>query len=272
LSEFAPARAGWWYKPDYIINELNINSAVATPWHDEVVLLRENKPYTITGYAYTGGGRKIIRCEVSVDDGKTWRQANIHRFEKPNPYGKTWAWVFWDLTVSTFEFTQCKELLVRAWDSSQNGQPAMITWNLTGMMNNSYFRIKIHPHTAGNAIGLRFQHPAPLYPGKLGNKGWREEESTEAVEASPKVEKLKELPNAPKYTMEEISQHDNEDSCWFVREGRVYDATSFLNDHPGGADSVLLVAGQEATVEFDSVHSAEAKKQLEDFYIGDVAE
>lgn len=45
---------GWWYKPDYIINELNINSAVARPWHDEVILLRENKPYTITGYAYTG--------------------------------------------------------------------------------------------------------------------------------------------------------------------------------------------------------------------------
>lgn len=45
---------GWWYKPEYIINELNINSAVARPRHDEIILLRENKPYTISGYAYTG--------------------------------------------------------------------------------------------------------------------------------------------------------------------------------------------------------------------------
>lgn len=262
---------GWWYKPDYIINELNINSAVARPWHDEVILLRENKPYTITGYAYTGGGRFIIRCEVSLDDGQTWRQANIRRFEKPNPYGKYWSWVFWDLNVSTFEFTQCDELLVRAWDSSQNGQPEHITWNVMGMMNNCYFRIQIHPYTSGNSIGLRFQHPAPLYEGNLDNKGWREKLdcAPPVVEAKPAVKA--ETPKAEnKYSMDEIRQHDNEDSCWFVRDGKVYDATPFLEDHPGGADSILLVAGEDATVEFDAVHSAEAKKQLEDYYIGDV--
>lgn len=124
-----------------------------------------------------GGGRKIIRVEASLDDGKSWRQATIHRFEKPNPYGKYWCWVFWDLEVQTFDFTGCKEVLLRAWDSSQNGQPAHITWNVMGMMNNCYFRIKIHPYTdtAGN-IGFRFQHPAPIDVGKLGNTGWREEE------------------------------------------------------------------------------------------------
>ena len=28
---------GWWYKPDYIINELNINSAIASPYHGEEI-------------------------------------------------------------------------------------------------------------------------------------------------------------------------------------------------------------------------------------------
>lgn len=28
---------GWWYKPPYIINELNINSAIVYPRHGEVV-------------------------------------------------------------------------------------------------------------------------------------------------------------------------------------------------------------------------------------------
>ncbi len=149
--------SGWWYKPDFIINDLNINSAVARPWHDEVISLQENKPYTCRGYAYAGaalrahaygisrdhclygsmlpipksaqaaiaslycqsqydiclrpggfsilqywalitmllptlcfagGGRKIIRVEMSLDDGISWRLADIQRFEKPNEYGK----------------------------------------------------------------------------------------------------------------------------------------------------------------------------------------
>ena len=220
-----------------------------------------------------GGGRFVIRCEVSLDDGKTWRQANIRRFEKPNPYGKYWSWVFWDLTVSTFEFTQCKELLCRSWDSSQNGQPEHITWNVMGMMNNCYFRIQIHPYNHGSSIGLRFQHPAPLYEGKIGTKGWREATAPVEVDAKAEVKAstIKKETKVVKYTMEEIEKHDNEKSCWFVRGGRVYDATSYLDDHPGGAESILLVAGQDATVEFDSVHSEEAKKQLEDYYIGDVA-
>jgi hypothetical protein len=48
------ARAGWWFRPDFIINELNINSAVSRPWHDEVLPLATNNVYTMKGYAYTG--------------------------------------------------------------------------------------------------------------------------------------------------------------------------------------------------------------------------
>jgi nitrate reductase (NAD(P)H) len=83
-----PRPPGWWYKPDFIINELNINSAVSRPWHDEVLPLATNAPYTMTGYAYTGGGRKVIRVEVSLDDGATWRLADIKTFEEPNSYGE----------------------------------------------------------------------------------------------------------------------------------------------------------------------------------------
>ncbi len=28
--------AGWWFKPEYIINELNINAVITSPSHDEV--------------------------------------------------------------------------------------------------------------------------------------------------------------------------------------------------------------------------------------------
>jgi nitrate reductase (NAD(P)H) len=47
----------WWYKPECMINELNINSVITTPGHDEVLpinALTTQRPYTIKGYAYSG--------------------------------------------------------------------------------------------------------------------------------------------------------------------------------------------------------------------------
>lgn len=71
--------------------------------------------------------------------------------------------------------------------------------------------------------------------------------------------------------MEEVEKHTEDDSCWFVHGGKVYDATPFLEDHPGGADSILIVCGTDATVEFDEIHSADAKAQLGDYLLGDLA-
>merc|ERR1719198_2959069 len=67
---------GWWFKPDYIINELNINSAIARPRHGEVLALGApgtGATYAMQGYAYSGGGRKVIRVEISFDGGVSWR-------------------------------------------------------------------------------------------------------------------------------------------------------------------------------------------------------
>jgi len=287
VNEQLAKEEGWWFKPDYIINELNINSAVARPWHDEVVELKKNVPYNMKGYAYSGGGRKVIRVEASLDDGKSWRQATIHRFEKPNPYGKHWCWVLWDLDVQIFDFLKCKEVLVRAWDSSQNGQPAHITWNVMGMMNNCYFRIKVIPHLCEDGeIGVRFQHPAPTEVGAAGGIGWREEDNlrsralasvslpkslpfASALESKPKTLATGAKPK--KYTMEEVARHKTEESAWFVHEGKVYDATSFLEGHPGGAESILISAGVDATEEFNAIHSSKAREMLAEYYIGELA-
>merc|ERR1719311_1829208 len=48
---------GWWYKPDFIINELNINSAIASPDHQELLPIRGGgeQKFKVQGYAYSGG-------------------------------------------------------------------------------------------------------------------------------------------------------------------------------------------------------------------------
>ncbi|GAX75762.1 hypothetical protein CEUSTIGMA_g3205.t1 [Chlamydomonas eustigma] len=253
---------GWWFKPDFIINDLNINSAAARPWHDEFLPLTQNEPYTVRGYAYAGHGNKIIRVEISLDDGLSWRLAEIRRFEKPNAYGKYWCWVHWDIQVQIFEFLSSKELLVP----------------LMGMMNNCYFRIKILPDKdeVGN-LGLRFQHPAPVEVGSRGNIGWREEDNIKAqalLAAStagapvPVVAAVKADGDEKTFTLEDVALHNTEESAWFVHEGAVYDATPFLEQHPGGADSILIVTGMDATEDFNAIHSSKAKGMLKDYYLG----
>ncbi len=41
-----------------------------------------------------------------------------------------------------------------------------------------------------------------------------------------------------------MEEHADRESVWFVYEGKVYDGTKFLNDHPGGPESILIVGGQ----------------------------
>jgi nitrate reductase (NAD(P)H) len=63
------AKEGWWKDPNYILYDLNVNSTISAPGHDERVYLDRVKPYKMQGYAYSGGGRKITRVEVSFDGG-----------------------------------------------------------------------------------------------------------------------------------------------------------------------------------------------------------
>ncbi len=73
------------------------------------------------------------------------------------------------------------------------------------------------------------------------------------------------------FTMAEVEKHCTEDSAWIVVDGSVYDTTSYLKDHPGGAASIMLNAGADATEEFFAIHSEKARSMLDDFYIGELA-
>ena len=55
----------------------------------------------IRGYAYSGGGRRIIIVEVTLDGGQSWDLATFqpHERSRPNPYGKFWTWQLWSIKV-----------------------------------------------------------------------------------------------------------------------------------------------------------------------------
>lgn len=56
------------------------------------------------------------------------------------------------------------------------------------------------------------------------------------------------------FTEEEVAKHNKENDCWVIVKGVVLNLTSFLDDHPGGRDSILNFAGQDATESFDMLH------------------
>eukprot|EP00997_Jenningsia_sp_PLL12_P009154 NODE_6062_length_534_cov_15.746392_g5309_i0.p1 GENE.NODE_6062_length_534_cov_15.746392_g5309_i0~~NODE_6062_length_534_cov_15.746392_g5309_i0.p1 ORF type:complete len:126 (+),score=24.72 NODE_6062_length_534_cov_15.746392_g5309_i0:63-440(+) len=73
------------------------------------------------------------------------------------------------------------------------------------------------------------------------------------------------------FTEEEVKKHTTQEDCWLIIGGNVYDVTKFLDDHPGGVDTILDQAGIDATDEFEAVgHSQQALEMLPDYKIGTV--
>ena len=42
----------------------------------------------------------------------------------------------------------------------------------------------------------------------------------------------------------EIARHRTSESCWVIIRDQVYDVTTFLPDHPGGIQSIILWGGK----------------------------
>lgn len=86
--------------------------------------------------------------------------------------------------------------------------------------------------------------------------------------------------NVKYYTMAEVAAHGadpDSEECWTVIHGKVYDILEFAsNSHPGG-EVIFDACGKDATKLFETrptgsgtPHSAEARKILEKYYIGDL--
>lgn len=260
---------GWWHKPEYIINDLSVNSVITTPGHDEILPINTphaSTDYIVKGYAYSGRGNKVTRVEVTLDGGETWMLCQLDHSEKPNRYGKYWCWCFWSLQIDLLHLFGAKEIAVRAWDQSQNTQPERLNWNLMGMMNNCWFRVKINSSRpkGGEMIGFVFEHPTQ--PAN-DNGGWM-------VDRNLKIIKNKTLSGSTAaddrrhYSISEVGTHNSLNSAWIVVHGNVYDCTDFVRDHPGGVDSILINAGTDCTEEFDAIHSEKAKAMLDTYLIG----
>jgi nitrate reductase (NAD(P)H) len=283
----------WWYKPEYIFNELNINSAISAPGHGEELAIAKNidKMYTMSGYAYTGGGRLVTRVEVSLDGGVHWELAKLERKEQPTDHGMYWCWIWWDYQIKVADLVGCKELMCRAWDESNNCQPDHPTWNLMGMGNNQVFRTKVHMDKKATGEHV-FRFEQPTQPGQLTG-GWMttlagkpesagfgkllelHDGSAKADDAAAQASAAAQPANGssaePKlFTLQEVEKHNTEEDVWIIVNNKVYDCTEYLELHPGGVESITINAGSDSTEDFEAIHSTKARKMLDKYYIGDL--
>lgn len=71
---------------------------------------------------------------------------------------------------------------------------------------------------------------------------------------------------------DEVGKHNQKSDCWVIVHGKVYDVTSFLDQHPGGSAIILKYAGKDATKAFDPIHPSDTltKYLPQEFHLGPV--
>ncbi|KAE9977423.1 hypothetical protein BLS_004940 [Venturia inaequalis] len=71
------------------------------------------------------------------------------------------------------------------------------------------------------------------------------------------------------FSFSDVSEHASKKDLFMVVHDKVYNATSFVDEHPGGEEVLLDVGGQDATEAFEDVgHSDEAREILEGLLVG----
>jgi sulfite oxidase len=120
--------------PGLPLGQVAINCDILVP--EDGAALRAGRT-TVTGYAFGGDGRGVARVDVSLDQGRTWRQADL------DPGAGPWAWRHWRavLDLPAGEAT----ITARAWDTAAASQPESpeSLWNPGGYVNNSWPRVRV---------------------------------------------------------------------------------------------------------------------------------
>ncbi|MEE6471518.1 hypothetical protein FKM82_009291 [Ascaphus truei] len=128
------------------IQDLPVQSAITDPRPGQKVTLNDEGELTVKGYAWSGGGREVVRVDVSLDGGKTWRVAELTGEEQKA--GRAWAWKLWQLNAPLPDEDTDITIICKAVDLSYNVQPDTVApiWNLRGVLSNAWHRVRVTVH------------------------------------------------------------------------------------------------------------------------------
>ncbi|XP_032663674.1 probable sulfite oxidase, mitochondrial [Odontomachus brunneus] len=126
------------------IQEMPVISAICSPRDSDTVEVKNGK-IEVKGYAWSGGGRKIIRVDVTNDKGETWHTANLSAQDLDAKEGQYWSWTLWSVELPVDKNSKETEIWAKAVDSAYNVQPENFKhiYNIRGLLCNAYHQIKI---------------------------------------------------------------------------------------------------------------------------------
>ena len=80
-------------------------------------------------------------------------------------------------------------------------------------------------------------------------------------------------PTPGTYTMAQVKQHNTASSCYTAINGSVYDVTSWIKQHPGGAQAIISLCGIDGSAAFSAQHGGQSRpaSELAAFKIGTLA-
>ncbi|XP_072758237.1 sulfite oxidase isoform X1 [Anoplolepis gracilipes] len=125
------------------IQEMPVISAICDPQNSDVVEVKNGK-VQVKGYAWSGGGHKIIRVDVTNDKGKTWHTADLTE-DLQAKQDRYWSWSLWRVELPVNKNINEIEIWAKAVDSAYNVQPESFAniYNIRGLLCNAYHRVKI---------------------------------------------------------------------------------------------------------------------------------
>lgn len=129
------------------IQEYPVQSAICVPAPNSKIPTG-TKTINVSGYAWSGGGRGIIRVEVSPDGGKSWECAELQQCPDQD-LEHMWAWTLWNIELPISEEMSAKEgqleLMCKATDRAYNTQPETSKgiWNVRGLLYNAWHRVPL---------------------------------------------------------------------------------------------------------------------------------
>jgi cytochrome b involved in lipid metabolism len=70
--------------------------------------------------------------------------------------------------------------------------------------------------------------------------------------------------------MAQVKANNTAKSCWTVIDGFVYNLTSWVSSHPGGAGAILFLCGTDGTNAFKAQHENQARPavRLDSYKLG----
>ena len=97
----------------------------------------------LSGYAWAGGGSRVIRVDLTLDQGETWIEGQIKQNNDIEP--QHFGWSLWTAKVPVKKDQKSIEVWCKAVDSNYNSQPESFKniWNLRGINSNAYHKISI---------------------------------------------------------------------------------------------------------------------------------